>query len=129
MAGHQHARRIRQLLATTSLFGMAALLAGLPPAAPASAAPVCTHPIGAAFDNPSGHTVANVCVQNTSFSGSITNEGTIGPSGITFQAGTISGNIQSSGVVTGGIALDQASAISATAAGAAGILISGPTLT
>jgi hypothetical protein len=58
-----------------------------------------TNTIPGAFDNPSGRTVANVCVQNTSFTGSITNEGTISPSGITFKSGTITGQISSSGTI------------------------------
>jgi hypothetical protein len=34
---------------------------------------ICNSVHNGAFDNPSGQTVANVCVQNTSFTGNITN--------------------------------------------------------
>src|SRR5579875_1874978 len=103
---------IRGLLATTSV---AALLVG--GGAPSALAAACTNTIGAGFDNPSGHTLANVCVQNTSFTGNITNEGTISPSGIAFQNGTLGGSVQSTGVVAGGIALDGSSKIVAAGIG------------
>jgi len=100
---------------------VAALLIG--GGAPAAFA-ACANNINAAFDNPSGNTTACVAVTNTSFTGDITNEGTITPGGITFNNGTITGSIASSGIISGGISLDSASAI--TSAGTA-ILITGPT--
>src|SRR6266850_2439518 len=67
--------RRRGLLLSSSV---AALLVG-GGAPPAFAA--CAN-ISAAFDNPAGNTPACVTVTNTSFTGNITNEGTISPSGI-----------------------------------------------
>ena len=63
-----------------------------------------------------GAVVTNYCVQNTSFAGNIVNNGTISPGGIAFQNGTISGFIQSTGVINGGISLDASSSISSTTA-------------
>jgi hypothetical protein len=96
------------LLVTTSV---AALLVG--GGAP-SAWAACGNNIGAAFDNPAAHTTPCVAVTNTSFTGNITNEGTIAPGGITFSHGTITGSIVSSGTIAGGISLDGKSAISST---------------
>jgi uncharacterized protein with beta-barrel porin domain len=122
MSKEKKSRTYRRLglLASCSL---AALLSG--GGMPAAWAASCTNTITAAFDNPSGHTVANICVQNTSFTGSITNEGTISPSGITFKNGTINGQISSSGIIAGGISLDSASKIISTTGTA--IKITGPT--
>src|SRR5580704_18498519 len=89
-----------------------------------SAWAACVNTIGAAFDNPLAQTTPCVAVTNTSFAGNITNEGTITPGGITFTNGTITGFINSSGIITGGIALDGKSAISASSNA---IVISGPT--
>src|SRR5579883_3216599 len=102
---------LRLLLASSSLGAM--VIAGGTPAWAAS----CTHTITAGLDNAAG-TVTNICVNHTSFAGSISNQGTIGPNGIDFVSGTISGQIQStgninfsSGVIDGGISLDAASKI------------------
>jgi uncharacterized protein with beta-barrel porin domain len=100
---------LRLLLASSSV---AALLIGC--GTPSALAAPCTNTVTAAFDNPIATTVANVCVHNTSFTGSITNEGKISPSGIAFQNGTITGKINSAGVVNGGISLDATSKITAT---------------
>ena len=116
--GYTGRSRVSLLLASSSV---AALLVGA--GTPAALAAPCTNQITASFDNPAATTVANVCVKNTSFSGNITNEGTISPSGITFQSGTISGFIQSSGVINGGISLDSTSKITS---GATDILLKGP---
>ena len=113
-------RGIRLLLSSTSI---AALLIGA--GTPAAFAAPCVNTISASFDNPGGHTTANVCVRNTSFSGGITNEGTISPSGIALVNGTISGAIQSSGIIKGGISLDTSSEINAGTPAAIGIV--GPT--
>jgi hypothetical protein len=94
------------LLASSSI---AALVLG---AGTAWAAP-CNNPITGAFNNPG--VVTNVCVQNTSFAGAITNQGTITPNGIAFQNGTVTGHIVSTNVVDGGISLDGNSQIIATA--------------
>src|ERR1700744_4013953 len=91
--------RKRSLLASSSL---ATLLIGF--GAP-SASAACIQ-INSTTDNPAATTVAGFCVTNTSFSGSITNEGTISPSGITFSNGTITGGITSTGTIAGGITLD-----------------------
>jgi uncharacterized protein with beta-barrel porin domain len=99
--------RRRSLLASSSL---ATLLIGV---GVPSAWAACTQ-IHAATDNPAGTTVAGFCVTNTSFSGSITNEGTISPSGVTFTNGTITGGITSTGTISGGISLDKTSKIAAT---------------
>jgi uncharacterized protein with beta-barrel porin domain len=108
------------LLASCSL---AALLSG--GGMPAAWAASCTNPVTMVpFDNPSGHTVANICVQNTSFTGSITNEGTVSPSGIAFKNGTINGSITSSGTIIGGISLDSASKVTSTKTA---ISVTGPT--
>jgi uncharacterized protein with beta-barrel porin domain len=114
-------RRRRALLLSSS--AMALLIgAGMPSAWAAS----CVHTISSGFDNPAAHTTANVCVQNTSFTGNIINEGTISPSGIALVNGTVTGSISSTGVINGGISIDKHSAL--TAAGTA-ILIAGPTFT
>jgi uncharacterized protein with beta-barrel porin domain len=113
--------RVRLLLASSSV---AALLIG--GGAPPALAATCTNTITATFDNPSGNTVANVCVQNTSFTGNITNEGTITPNGITFQNGTISGFISSTGIIAGGLSIDNQSKLSSTAVT---VKITSPTFT
>ena len=100
---------------------MAALLIG--GGTPLALAAPCAYQITNAFDNPGGHVATNVCVKNTSFTGNITNEGTISPSGITLQSGTISGLISSSGTIYGGISIDSNSEISS---GGIAVLISGP---
>jgi hypothetical protein len=97
----------------------ALLIGGGTPAAFAA----CGNNIGAAFDNPLAQTTPCVAVTNTSFTGNITNEGTITPGGITFTNGTDTGVINSSGTIAGGIALDSKSAISASSNA---IVISGP---
>src|ERR1700678_4663675 len=102
-----HYRR-RSLLASSSL---AALLIGF---GMPSASAACIQ-INATTENPAATTVAGFCVTNTSFSGSITNEGTISPSGITFSHGTITGGITNNGTIAGGISLDRTSQIAATA--------------
>jgi uncharacterized protein with beta-barrel porin domain len=103
--------QLRLLLASSSLGAM--VIAGGTPAWAAS----CTHTISGGVDNAAG-TITNICVNHTSFSGSISNQGTIGPNGIDFVSGTISGHIQSTGninsssaVIDGGISLDGASKI------------------
>jgi hypothetical protein len=114
-------RRRRGLLLSSS--AMALLVgAGMPSASAAS----CVHTISSGFDNPAAHTTANVCVQNTSFTGNITNEGTIGPSGIALVNGTITGAIASTGIINGGISLDAHSAIIANGTA---IFVGGPTFT
>src|SRR6188474_2361252 len=102
----QRSRLYPELLTSSSI---AALIG----AGTAWAAP-CNNPITGAFNNPAGQTVANVCVQNTSFAGDITNQGTISPSGIAFQNGTITGHIVSTNIINGGISLDSTSKITAT---------------
>jgi uncharacterized protein with beta-barrel porin domain len=97
---------VRALLASSSV---AALLIG--GGVPSVLAAPCNNPITAPFDNPSGHVVANVCVENTIFSGNITNEGTISPSGIALVNGTVTGAIRSTGVINGGITIDQMSTV------------------
>jgi uncharacterized protein with beta-barrel porin domain len=115
-----HARRRRRALLLSSS-AMALLIgAGMPSAWAAS----CVHTISAGFDNAAAHTTANVCVQNTSFTGNITNEGTISPSGIALVNGTVTGSISSTGVINGGISIDKNSAL--TALGSA-IFFSAPT--
>ncbi|HEX3709259.1 MAG TPA: hypothetical protein VHV56_05175, partial [Pseudolabrys sp.] len=116
--GQVDRRQLRLLLASSSV---AALLIG--GGTPHAFAAACTNTIGASFDVPAATTVANVCVQNTSFTGNITNEGTISPSGIAFQNGTIAGQINSSGIVDGGISLDSRSKITSTTTA---ISITGP---
>src|SRR5580704_3418086 len=74
----------------------------------------CGNTIGAAFDNPAATTTPCVAVTNTSFSGNITNEGTIAPGGISFTNGTVTGLISSSGTIAGGISLDANSVITGT---------------
>jgi uncharacterized protein with beta-barrel porin domain len=101
--------RLRLLLASSSV---AAILIG--GGAPVAVAAPCVNKISSSFDNPAGNTVANVCVDNTSFTGAITNEGTISPSGIAFVNGTITGFVGSTGVINGGISLDKTSAINGT---------------
>jgi hypothetical protein len=68
-------------------------------------------------------TVACIVVANTSFTGNLSNTGTINPSGIAVQGSTITGSIQSSGTLIGGISIDASSRINS--AGSA-IYISGP---
>ena len=104
--------KVRLLLSSS----VAALLVG--GGAPAAWA-ACTNGAGggAGFDNPAAHTTPCVAVTNTSFSGTITNEGTIAPGGITFSNGTITvatptAVITSTGTIAGGISLDANSAIS-----------------
>ena len=116
-----HRANLRLLLGSSSV--VALLIGGGTPAA--LAAP-CVHTISSSFDNPSGHTTANVCVDNASFTGNITNEGIISPSGIGFVNGTISGSVQSTGVINGGISLDATSKIISTGIA---IKISGTTFT
>jgi uncharacterized protein with beta-barrel porin domain len=99
--------RLGWWLASTSL--AAVLVGGGAP--PAFAACVS---VNATFDNPSAQTVPGVCVTNTSFTGNITNEGTISPLGIVFTNGTITGFIASTGAISGGISLDSQSRISAS---------------
>jgi hypothetical protein len=69
---------LRLLLASSSV--AAILIGGGTPAAFAA----CVNG-GGGYDNPSPTTIAGICVANTSFSGNITNEGTISPSGIAFD--------------------------------------------
>ena len=66
---------------------------------------------GSGFDNPALHTTACVAVTHTSFTGNITNEGTISPGGITFTNGTMTGVIASTGTILGGITIDSQSVI------------------
>jgi hypothetical protein len=68
-------------------------------------------------------TVACIVVANTSFTGNLSNTGTISPSGIAVTGSTITGSILSSGTLIGGISIDTASRINS--AGSA-IYISGP---
>ena len=90
-------RKGRLLLSTS----VAALVIG----GGAPAAFACAHGAGAGagFDNPAGHTTACVVVTNTSFTGNITNEGTItpgGPTGILVtNASTITGQVSNSGTI------------------------------
>jgi hypothetical protein len=114
-------RRRRSLLLSSSVVALL-VEAGMPSAWAAS----CVHTISAGFDNPAAHTTANVCVQNTSFTGNITNEGTISPSGIALVNGTITGAISSTSVIKGGISLDNQSAIIANGTA---IFVGGPTFT
>ena len=58
-------------------------------------------------------TVAGLCVTGN-VSGNISNTGTISPGGISFTGGTLTGGINSSGTIIGGISLDQASKIKYT---------------
>jgi uncharacterized protein with beta-barrel porin domain len=111
--------RRRCLLASSAL---ATLLVGV---GTPSAWAACVQ-INTATDNPVGTTVAGFCVTNTSFTGSITNEGTISPLGIALSNGTITGAITDTGTIAGGISLDKASKIAATATA---IAISGSTFT
>ncbi len=110
-------RKVSLLLSSS----VTALLVGA-----SSAAAACGNSIGTAFDNPAAHTTACVAVTNTSFSGSITNEGTIAPGGINFTSGTIAGSIVSSGTIAGGISLDSMSSIVSLTTS---IAITGPTFT
>ncbi|WP_294534478.1 hypothetical protein, partial [uncultured Rhodoblastus sp.] len=107
-----------KLLASCSI--AAVLVASCPPSVLAA----CMQVGSGGADNPAGQTVAGYCVTNTSFTGAVANEGTIAPSGITLANGTITGQITSSGVILGGIALDQNSAITS---GKTAIAIGGPT--
>ena len=70
-------RKVALLLSSS----IAALLVagGTPPAWAA-----CGNNIHASFDNPAAQTTPCVAVTNTSFTGNITNEGTISPGGIAF---------------------------------------------
>jgi len=105
-------RKVALLLSSSlSSSVMAALLVG--GGAPAAWA-ACGNNIHAGFDNPAAQTTPCVAVTNTSFTGNITNEGTISPGGITFSNGTITGSIISTGTIAGGISLDSKSAISST---------------
>jgi uncharacterized protein with beta-barrel porin domain len=99
--------RLGRLLASSSVAAL--LIGGGAPAAFAA----CANGAGAGsgFDNPAAHTTACVTVANTSFTGNITNEGTISPGGIAFTNGTMTGSIQSTGNIAGGISLDSHSTI------------------
>ena len=98
-------RKVALLLSSSlSSSVMAALLVG--GGAPAAWA-ACGNNIHAGFDNPAAQTTPCVAVTNTSFTGNITNEGTISPGGITFSNGTITGSIISTGTIAGGISLDS----------------------
>ena len=100
-------RKVALLLSSS----IAALLVagGTPPAWAA-----CGNNIHASFDNPAAQTTPCVAVTNTSFTGNITNEGTISPGGITLSNGTLTGSIISTGTIAGGISLDGKSVISST---------------
>ncbi len=110
-------RRLRLLLASSSL---AALLIGA--GAPAAYA-ACTNITGAYANNVN---ISGICVKNTSFTGNITNAGTISSSGISFTNGTISGSIIDSGTLAGGIVIDDTSKVTSTKTA---ISITGPTFT
>ena len=99
--------RLPLLLVSSSV---AALLigGGVPPAV---AAP-CNNVQSLPFDNGGGSTITNVCVHNGNFSGNLTNEGTISPNGVAIQNATITGSIQSTGSIGGGIAIDNLSSFS-----------------
>ena len=97
---------------------VAALLVG--DGAPAAFA-ACANNINATFDNPAAQTTPCVAVTNTSFTGNITNEGTVSPGGITFTNGTITGFINSKGDINGGIVLDANSVITSSAPSAINI--------
>ena len=79
--------------------------------APALAAP-CNNVVGS-YTNPTGVAVTNLCVQNTTFSGGIVNNGTVSPNGIAFQNATVTNSapnvIQSTGAINGGISIDSRS--------------------
>ncbi len=74
--------------------------------------------------NSVGHTIACILVQNTSFSGNVSNAGTISPSGIFVNHATIAGSIVNSGNLAGGISIDSTSRISSANTA---IKITGPT--
>jgi uncharacterized protein YhjY with autotransporter beta-barrel domain len=101
--------RLRLLLASSSVAAL--LVGGGTPAA--FAACVNGAGSGSGYDHATG-TVACIQVKNTSFTGNITNEGTIRPSGIGFINGTMSGSILSTGVINGGISIDGTSKIVST---------------
>ena len=75
---------------------------------------------GGGYDN----TGAINCIQvtNTTFTGNITNAGTISPGGITFTGSAMTGYVLDSGpLIAGGISLDSASKISSVSATAISI--------
>ena len=75
---------------------------------------------GGGYDN----TGAISCIQvtNTTFTGNITNAGTISPGGITFTGSAMTGYVLDSGpLIAGGISLDSASKISSVSATAISI--------
>ena len=84
---------------------------------------------GGGYNNPTATTIACIQVTNTTFTGNITNEGTISPGGITLTGSAMTGSIQDSGpLIAGGISLDSASKITSSAtATAAAIVIYGST--
>ena len=108
-------RRLGLLLASSSTAAL--LIGGGAPAAFAA----CANGAGAGtgFDNPVATTTPCVAVTNTSFTGNITNEGTVAPGGITFTNGTMTGFISSSGNILGGINIDANSVIAHTGTGIA----------
>lgn len=94
----------RRLLATSSLVSLIAGAGG------AAQAACYTGPFG--FTNNSNLSCVNVT--NTSFTGSITNTGTISPGGINLTSATITGQIVDTGTIAGGITLDSHSSIIAS---------------
>ena len=78
-----------------------------------------------------GSTFSAVNVHHTTFSGNVTNSGTIGGSGIVVTSSTfLSGGIIDSGIDSGGISIDSQSKIiakGAVGAGATGVLVENTT--
>ena len=71
-----------------------------------------TGPIPVTNTGPSLSTSVNVIsVTDTTFSGGITNSGSIDPGGITVVDGAVDGGISDTGFIAGGITIDSASQI------------------
>ena len=90
--------------------------------------PACTT-ISGAFTNAAGHSIPCILVPNLTFTGNVSNAGTItglGTSGggITVTNSTITGAIVNSGILNGGIKIDAQSIIDPVSVA---ILITGPT--
>jgi uncharacterized protein with beta-barrel porin domain len=111
----------RALLTTTSIVSIAggALIGEAPSPALAACA---TNITGNAAGCTNSTTITGINIHNANVSSSINNTGTISPNGITVQTNsTITGGIDDTGTIAGGIRVDNTSTISAAGAPAINI--------
>jgi uncharacterized protein with beta-barrel porin domain len=112
----------RALLTTTSIVSIAggALIGEAPSPALAACATNITGNVAGCTNST---TITGINIHNANVSSSINNTGTISPNGITVQTNSTISGINETGTLTGGISIDNTSAIEAATA----IAIQGPT--